>query len=176
MSFYRIFILHKVILTALMTNAMYCTNYSSTKAESAPPIIISVVAVDTNRYTLTARAQNPEIIFGGYRIYPGISERDSRNPGDLNNGIDCFGGVAQIPNQPFEYIYQITPDAGGPTDNAICRFVADLNPGTFVTIRSLLNSLTVSNGLLSLDPSGPSNTIVLPAFVPSADPDTQSSE
>lgn len=147
-----------------------CTNYSSTKADSAPPIMVSIVATDNNQYTIKARAQNPELIFGGYRLYPGLTEKDSRNPGDLNMGIDCFGGTALIPNQPFEYEFQITPEAGGPTEGAICRFVTDLGPGTFITIRSLLNSLSVFNGFLTLEPSGPSNTVILPAFTPPPDP------
>ncbi len=101
MVFSQFLISNLFIITVATTITLNCTNYSSTKAESAPPIMISVVATDTNRYSITARAQNPEIIFGGYRMYPGMTERDSRNPGDLNNGIDCFGGTAQIPNQPF---------------------------------------------------------------------------
>lgn len=143
-----------------------CTNYSSTKAQQAPPILINVEATAPNTYRITARAQNPELLFQGYRLYPGPTTSISRNPGDLNNGIDCFGGVPQLPNLPFEYTYTITPDAGPPPNGVTCRFVADLGPGTFVTVRSLLLSLTVDNGFLNFSPSGPSNTIILPSFTP----------
>lgn len=151
-----------------------CTNFTASKSKQAPPILIEVKALNTNVYQIKARAQNPEILFQGYRLYPGISERESRNPANLNSGIDCFGGLAEIPNQPFTYFFQISPEPGPPNDGAICRFVANLGPGTFITIRSLLLSLNVTLGGIVFEPSGPSNTLVLPTFTPTPEPNSES--
>ncbi|MCG9875027.1 MAG: hypothetical protein MH321_09600 [Leptospiraceae bacterium] len=141
-----------------------CTNFSASRSRTAPPIIISISSTVTGIYTLQVRAQNPEILFSGYRLYAGGSVNESRNPPDVNIGFDCLRGAAQpiIPNQPIEYTFEIHPDGGAASSGSACRFQASLSPGTFVTIRSLLFGINLTSSSGSFSISGPSNTFVLP--------------
>lgn len=147
-----------------------CTNYSASKAQTAPPILISVVAFAPNHYRIQARAQNPELLFQGYRLYPAMTDKESRNPGSLDQGIDCLRvDMPILPNQPFEYTYEILPSPPAePSETTTCRFIANLEPGTFITLRSMILALNVSMGGAGglFQTSGPSNTLILPAHTP----------
>jgi hypothetical protein len=160
---------HRILLTLIQLLFIQCTNYSATKSNTAPPILISIEAIAANTYRIEARAQNPEVLFQGYRLYPGLTDKQSRNPGDLNQGVDCRigSGIPSLPNQPFTYTYEISATAGAPSAGVTCLFVANLNPGTFITVRSLVLALDISNSTGSFSTSGPSNTIILPAYTPS---------
>lgn len=160
---------YAILLTLAQIFLVQCTNYSATKSNTAPPTLISIEAIAANTYRIEARAQNPEILFQGYRLYPGLTDKQARNPGDLNQGIDCLigAGIPDLPNQPFTYVYEISPTAGAPSVGTTCLFVANLNPGTFISVRSLVLSLNISNSTGNFSTSGPSNTIILPAYTPS---------
>ena len=164
MKSYYYSLIRFVLIFNILLFASTCTNYSASRSRTAPPIIISVASTVTGIYTLQVRAQNPELLFSGYRLYPAATENESRNPPDINIGFDCLRGAAQptIPNIPVEFIFEIHPDGGAAGPGVACRFPASLSPGTFITIRSLLFgiNLTSSNGSFSI--SGPSNTFVLP--------------
>jgi hypothetical protein len=153
----------------ILLSLLECTNYSATKSNTAPPTLINIEATAANTYRIEARAQNPEVLFQGYRLYPGLTDKQSRNPDDLNQGIDCLmgSGIPALPNQPFTYVYEITPTPGSPSNGVTCQFLADLGPGVFITVRSLILSLNVSANAGSFSTSGPSNTLVLPSFLPS---------
>ena len=141
-----------------------CTNYSASKSKTAPPIIISIASSGSGIYTMVVRAQNPEILFQGYRMYPSATIKDSRTPADLNVGFDCLRGTALpiLPNQPIDYNFEIHPSGGAPSSGVACRFQASLSAGTYITLRSILFGINLTSSSGSYSYSGPSNTVVLP--------------
>ncbi|WCL50940.1 LIC11661 family lipoprotein [Leptospira sp. GIMC2001] len=164
-SYSRIFLSLTLTLILLFV-VLGCTNFSASRSNTAPPILISAVNNGDGTFTIVTRAQNPELLFQGYRLYAGGTVNDSRNPPDLNFGVDCLRGFNQpiIPNLPTEYTISIDPSTNPPGPGIACKFQIALGSGTFVTVRSILLALSLNSasGGGSFSLSGPSNTIILP--------------
>lgn len=148
-----------------------CTNYSVNKSKSVPPILVSIGSiidssgsVISNAYSVKMRVTNQELFFAGYKLYIANSESAARNPADLTSGLNCTSGPALIPNQPIEYTLEIADDVTKlPSSSRICTYQATLTSGQFISVRSLLLSIQPSNqGGNSINPSLPSNTLVVP--------------
>lgn len=161
-----------ILLSVAFSIFQFCTNYSTSKQRTVPPILISVsnltgISAIPSGYLITMRAGNPEIFFLGYRLYVGNTESASRNPADLNQGFDCDGGIKIIPNQPLEYSAEVSPKTDGlsavnPGENAnrICKFTTTVTTGQYLTLRSLLRSQTTTG--TSINISAPSNSLIVP--------------
>lgn len=140
-----------------------CSNYTATKYNTVPPLLVSIAAnSDIAGYSITVRANNPEIFFVGYRLYVGNSDGEARNPADLTSGYNCASGLAIIPNQPIEYTLDIDPDTAATRGGVACTFAANVTTGQYISIRGLLLSIqpTQTNNSFSL--SLPSNSLIIP--------------
>ncbi|EKR66440.1 MULTISPECIES: hypothetical protein [Leptospira] len=147
-----------------------CPHYSTTRLISTPPTLVSIVPIATG-YELRLRAGNPELLFSGYRLYVANTENDSRFPADLNSGIDCVDGILNlIPNQPLEYSIELSPNGGslaavgiGENPNRICKMNVTLSSGQYLTLRSHVLVISITNGNTSgFVFSMPSNSLKVP--------------
>ncbi|WP_040506528.1 LIC11661 family lipoprotein [Leptospira wolbachii] len=138
-----------------------CTNYSTTASVQAPPTLISVVNNGNSNFTIKVRAQNPEFIFQGYRLYSGISEKEVQNPTDLNLGSDCILGPSTLV-QPTEYTFEIDPSTKANATGITCRIFATLTPGTYIAMRTLGLAINLQNSSSSFKVSTSSNALIVP--------------
>ncbi len=138
----------------------YCSNFTSTKQNTVPPLLVSITKT-TSGYTMTVRANNPEFFFLGYRLFIGKSESEARNPASLANGTDCASGLSSLPVFSQEYTFYITPDPNS-KQNALCTFIANIQPGDYISVRSLLLAIQPNQNVDRVAPSGPSNTLIVP--------------
>ncbi|WP_411822351.1 LIC11661 family lipoprotein [Leptospira sp. 'Mane'] len=156
----------RILLFLVFTiNSINCTNYTTSASNQAPPLLVSAVNNGNSNFTLKVRANNPEIIFQGYRLFQGNSESEARNPGDLNSGSDCTlqnGQVSVLINQPAEYTFEIDPVAAVSSSGVVCRFQRTVASGQYISLRAISLSLTTQTNSSSLRVSGPSNAIILP--------------
>ena len=144
-----------------------CTNYSVSKSKTVPPILVSIAPISgvTGGYTIKMRITNQEPFLAGYKIYVGATENASRNPADLNLGLDCKRGISIIPNQPIEYVLEVAADEKTLPANSLrlCTYEASLTTGQYISVRTLLLSIQPSNqGGNKINPSLPSNTLIVP--------------
>lgn len=145
-----------------------CTNYSVSKAKTVPPILVAIIPISgvTSGYQIKMRVTNQEPFFAGYKLYVGADENAARNPSDLvNSGNSCTGAPGIIPNQPIEYYLEVAPSVASlpATGNRLCTYQTTLNPGEYISVRTLLLSITPSNqGGNRINPSLPSNTLIVP--------------
>ena len=147
-----------------------CTNYSVSKSKTVPPILVSIAPISgvTGGYTIKMRVTNQEPFFAGYKVYVGATENASRNPADLNSGLDCKSGPSIIPNQPIEYVLEVAADVTTLPANGLrlCTYqIANpaLTAGQYISVRTLLLSIQPSNqGGNKINPSLPSNTLIVP--------------
>ncbi|MDF3818679.1 hypothetical protein P3G55_02135 [Leptospira sp. 96542] len=139
-----------------------CTNYTSTPSFQAPPTLISATNHGNSNFTLSVRAQNPEIIFQGYRLFVGNSEEEARNPINVNLGAGDCALVLGAVVQPIDYLFEIDPSENTANPAAVCRFFATVSPGQFVSLRSLGLAINLQNNSSQFRVSGPSNAIPLP--------------
>lgn len=151
----------QLILFSLISLNFVCTNYSVTKNKTIPPILIAIKS-SGNGHLVSIRANNPEAFFVGYRLYIGNSEKEARNPSDLNTGIDCASGLTAIPNQPAEYYLDIAQDTTNSTSNPICRFSFKASSGQYIAVRGLLLSIQPSSQTDRVSYSQPSNALIVP--------------
>ncbi|TGL90745.1 hypothetical protein EHQ68_04805 [Leptospira congkakensis] len=145
----------------LILLAFGCTNYSTTASVQAPPTLISIVNNGNSNFIIKVRAQNPEFIFQGYRIYSGATETLAQNPPDLNIGAECLLAQAAIV-QPVEYIFEIDPSTNPNTAGVSCRIFTTLTPGTYISMRTLGLAINLQNSTSSYKVSFPSNTLIVP--------------
>ncbi|TGK00592.1 hypothetical protein EHO59_11600 [Leptospira semungkisensis] len=146
-----------------------CNNYSSNRIITNPPTIIEVSPIATG-YELRLRAGNPEAFFGGYTLYVGATSDASRNPSDFASGFPCQKPLALIPNQPIEYSIEVSPTAGplavpgaGENQKRVCKIVATLSSGQYITLRSSVISLDLNTATRDVYVfSMPSNTMKVP--------------
>lgn len=147
-----------------------CTkNYSTNRIITTPPILIGITPIATG-YELRLRAGNPEAFFGGYTLYTASTEFDSRNPSDFSVGKGCQLPLNLLPNQPVEYSIEISTNSGplatpadGENQRRVCKIVATLNSGEYLTLRSSVISLDLNAGTKDIYVfSMPSNTIQVP--------------
>lgn len=158
-------------LILFLSFAFSCTNYTVNKSKSVPPVLVSIGsivdssgAVISNSYSVKMRVTNQELFFAGYKLYIAGTESAARNPADLTSGLNCTSGPFLIPNQPIEYTLEISDDVTKlPSSSRICTYQTTLTSGQFISVRSLLLSIQPSNqGGNSINPSLPSNTLVVP--------------
>ncbi|MCG6141080.1 LIC11661 family lipoprotein [Leptospira mtsangambouensis] len=138
-----------------------CTNYSTTASVQAPPTLISITNNGNSNFTIKVRAQNPEFIFQGYRIYSGATENLAQNPADLNLGESCILAQSTIV-QPVDYIFEIDPSTNPNTAGVSCRIFATLTPGTYIAMRTLGLSVNLQNSTSSYKVSMSSNALIVP--------------
>jgi hypothetical protein len=138
-----------------------CTNYSTTSSVQAPPLLVSIENKGNSNFIIKVRAQNPEIIFQGYRLHTGITEAESINPVDLNVGTVCVLATSAVV-QPAEYLFEVDPSEAANTSGVVCRFKTTLTPGQFLTIRTLGLAFNLQNGVSNLSVSAPSNSLPIP--------------
>jgi hypothetical protein len=158
-SFYLLVIL-------FILNLISCTNYTVSRTQTIPPILISISNREGGGHLLVFRGANPEIFFTGYKLYVGSNTNEVRNPSNLSSGIDCENRTI-IPNLPLEYSIEINPNSTtlsqvntGENGNRVCRFPSTLNSGQVISVRSLL--LSIQPGAQSFQYSTPSNSLVVP--------------
>ncbi|MDX1959760.1 MAG: hypothetical protein SFU98_14385 [Leptospiraceae bacterium] len=130
-----------------------CTNYSTSKSISIPPILTSVYKIPTG-YLVTFRAVNAELFFLDYKLYIGANDNSARNPPDLNAGVGCTNRTI-LPNLPAEYSIEISPNTGdkatvntGENGARVCKFQTTVTTGQFIAMRSTV---------LSFQPGQPTN-------------------
>ena len=142
-----------------------CTNYTVSRIQTIPPILISLTSLQSGGYLLVYRGTNPEIFFAGYKLYTGVGPSEARNPNDLFSGIDC-SSRALLPNLPIEYSIEIHSSPGlsavgaGENANRVCKFQTSLTPGTYISVRTLLLSFQVGSQAFQF--SAPSNALLVP--------------
>ncbi|PJZ85797.1 LIC11661 family lipoprotein [Leptospira harrisiae] len=141
--------------------AFGCTNYSTTASVQAPPTLISITNNGNSNFTIKVRAQNPEFIFQGYRLYTGATENLAQNPTDLNMGDSCILAQAAIV-QPLDYIFEIDPSTNPNTTGVSCRIFATLTPGTYIAMRTLGLAVNLQNSTSSYKVSMSSNALIVP--------------
>ena len=158
----------KFLKICLVLSALFplrCTNYTVSRIQTIPPILLSLTQATTGGYILVYRGTNPEIFFAGYKLYIGASANEARNPTSLFSGIDCTSR-ALLPNLPIEYSIEINQTSGlstvnaGENANRVCKFQTSLTPGTYISLRTLLLSFQV--GSQGFQYSAPSNALVVP--------------
>ncbi|XDD55576.1 hypothetical protein AB3N62_07170 [Leptospira sp. WS4.C2] len=159
----NVVLFHSSFLPSILTLFLVfgCTNYSTTPSVQAPPTLISITNNGNSNFTIKVRAQNPEFIFQGYRLYSGTSETLAQNPADLNLGSDCFLAQATIV-QPVEYTFEIDPSTNPNTTGVSCRIFATLTPGTYIAMRTLGLSVNLQNSSSSFKVSMSSNALIVP--------------
>ncbi|TGL19010.1 hypothetical protein EHQ46_14485 [Leptospira yanagawae] len=138
-----------------------CTNYSTTSSVQAPPTLISITNNGNSNFTIKVRAQNPELIFQGYRLYEAPSEALAQNPNDLNQGAQCLLAQTAIV-QPIEYTFEVDPSSNANTAGVSCRIFATLTPGNHISFRTLGLAVDLANSTSSYRVSPPSNTLIVP--------------
>ncbi|MGE8722498.1 LIC11661 family lipoprotein [Leptospira terpstrae] len=148
-------------LLLVLVLAFGCTNYSTTASVQAPPTLISITNNGNSNYTVKVRAQNPEFIFQGYRLYSGASENLAQNPTDLNIGASCFLAQATVV-QPIEYTFEIDESTNPNTTGVSCRIFATLTPGTYIAMRTLGLAVNLQNSTSSFKVSMSSNALIVP--------------
>ncbi|PJZ68297.1 hypothetical protein CH373_10390 [Leptospira perolatii] len=144
-------------------------NYSTNRIVTTPPTIISISAISSG-HEIRLRAGNPEFLFNGYTLYAASTEFASRNPADFSSGANCQLPLNLIPNQPIEYSIEVSPNTGplaapgvGENQNRVCKIIATLTSGQFVTLRSSVFSVDLNNATKDVFVfSLPSNTISVP--------------
>ncbi|TGK06145.1 hypothetical protein EHO60_16250 [Leptospira fletcheri] len=161
-----------LFLAATLSLSGCAKTYSTTPIVTATPTIIGITAIATG-YEIRLRAGNAEFLFNGYTLYTGSTSFASRNPSDFSTGAACQLPLNLIPNQPIEYSIEVSPTAGplavvpansSQNPNRVCKIVATLTSGQYVTLRSAVLALNYVGGttkdiyVLSL----PSNTIQVP--------------
>ncbi|MCB1142892.1 MAG: hypothetical protein H7A24_15315 [Leptospiraceae bacterium] len=159
-------IFFKAILFIFVFLVINCTNYSVSKTQTVPPILISLSARTGGGHLLVFRGTNPEFFFVGYKLYVSNSVNSARNPSSLTGGVDCENrGI--IPNLPLEYSIEIYADSvglspvnTGENGNRICKFPVNLSSGSVIAVRSLL--LSIQPGSQVYQFSTPSNALVVP--------------
>ncbi|EKP12181.1 hypothetical protein LEP1GSC103_4049 [Leptospira borgpetersenii serovar Javanica str. UI 09931] len=158
------------LLLPVFSLLLGCPHYSTTRLISTPPTLVSIVPIASG-YELRLRAGNPELLFSGYRLYVANRENDSRFPADLNSGVDCVDGILNlIPNQPLEYSIELSPNSGplaaigtGENPNRICKMNVTLSSGQYLTLRSHVLVVSITNGNTSgFVFSMPSNSLKVP--------------
>ncbi|MCW7470483.1 LIC11661 family lipoprotein [Leptospira kanakyensis] len=154
--------LFRLFFTGLVVFCTFrCTNYSTTASVQAPPTLISIVNNGNSNFILKVRAQNPEFIFQGYRIYSGTTEALAQNPPDLNLGAECFLAQAAIV-QPIEYTFEVDPSTNPNTAGVSCRIFTTLITGTYISMRTLGLSVNLQDSTRTFRVSIPSNTLIVP--------------
>ncbi|MCW7462394.1 LIC11661 family lipoprotein [Leptospira limi] len=138
-----------------------CTNYSTTASVQAPPTLISITNNGNSNFTIKVRAQNPEFIFQGYRLYQAATESLAQNPVDTNLGTDCILAQSAIV-QPIEYTFEIDPTTKANTAGVSCRIFATLSPGSYISMRTLGLAVNLQNSTSSYRVSLPSNALIVP--------------
>ncbi|MCZ8341952.1 MAG: hypothetical protein O9301_02890 [Leptospira sp.] len=138
-----------------------CTNYSTTPSVQAPPTLVSIENKGNSNFIIKVRAQNPELIFRGYRLHTGITEQESRNPIDVNIGTDCVLAPTAVV-QPTEYLFEADPSEAANSAGVVCRFRTTLTPGQFLSIRTLGLAINLQNSTSTLSVSPPSNSLLIP--------------
>ncbi|WP_108958341.1 LIC11661 family lipoprotein [Leptospira ellinghausenii] len=138
-----------------------CTNYSTTASVQAPPTLISITNNGNSNFTIKVRAQNPEFIFQGYRLYQAATESLAQNPTDTNLGTDCILAQATIV-QPIEYTFEVDPTTKANTAGVSCRIFATLSPGSYISMRTLGLAVNLQNSTSSYRVSLPSNALIVP--------------
>ncbi|WP_210414395.1 LIC11661 family lipoprotein [Leptospira jelokensis] len=138
-----------------------CTNYSTTASVQAPPTLISITNNGNSNFTIKVRAQNPELIFQGYRLFEAPTEALAQNPSDLNQGAQCLLAQTAIV-QPIEYTFEVDPSQNANTAGVSCRIFATLTPGNHISLRTLGLAVNLSNNTSSYRVSPPSNTLIVP--------------
>ena len=154
-------------LNILLINGILisCTNYSVSRVQTVPPILISLATLSTGGHLLVYRGTNPEIFFAGYKLYIGSTANEARNPLVLSSGIDCINR-SLLPNLPIEYSIEIYTSAGltqvatGENANRVCKFSTSLVSGNYISLRTLL--LSFQPGSQGLQYSSPSNALIVP--------------
>ena len=142
-----------------------CTNYSVSRVQTVPPILISLATLNTGGHLLVYRGTNPEIFFAGYKLYTGSTANEARNPSVLSSGLDCTNR-SLLPNLPIEYSIEIftseglTQVATGENANRVCKFSTLLESGKYISLRTLL--LSFQPGSQGLQYSSPSNALIVP--------------
>ncbi|EMY79112.1 putative lipoprotein [Leptospira weilii serovar Ranarum str. ICFT] len=162
--------LYLLFLLPVFSFLLGCPHYSTTRLISTPPTLISVIPIASG-YELRMRAGNPELLFSGYRLYVGNTENESRFPSGLDSGIECVNGILNIiPNQPLEYSIELSPNDGplaaigtGENANRICKMNVTLSSGQYLTLRSQVLVVSITNGNASgFVFSMPSNSLRVP--------------
>ncbi|PKA15388.1 LIC11661 family lipoprotein [Leptospira haakeii] len=154
----------------LIFSLFSCYNYSTNRIVTTPPTLVGITLIGTGVYELRLRAGNPEAFFSGYTLYTGSTSDASRNPADFSSGKACELPLNMLPNQPKEYSIEVNPTAGplavpgaGENTNRVCKIVATLNSGDYVTLRSSVISLDLNSGTKDIYVfSMPSNTLQVP--------------
>jgi len=114
-----------------------CTNYSVSRVQTVPPILISLATLSTGGHLLVYRGTNPEIFFAGYKLYIGSTANEARNPEVLSSGIDCINR-SLLPNLPIEYSIEIYTSVGltqvatGENASRVCKFSTSLVSGKYI--------------------------------------------
>lgn len=147
-----------------------CYNYSSNRIVTTPPTLVGITLIGTGVYELRLRAGNPEAFFSGYTLYSGNTADASRNPSNFSSGKECELPLNMLPNQPREYSIEVNPTDGplavpgpGENTNRVCKIIATLNSGDYVTLRSSVISLDLNSGTKDIYVfSMPSNTLQVP--------------
>ncbi len=146
-----------------------CYNYSSNRIITNPPTLVGIATIATG-HELRIRAGNAEAFFGGYTLYTGTTAFASRNPSDFSTGKGCVLPLNLLPNQPIEYSIEVTPNSGplaapgtGENQNRVCKIIATLTTGEFITLRSSVISLDLNSATKDIYVySMPSNTLQVP--------------
>ncbi|MCB1190543.1 MAG: hypothetical protein H7A23_14335 [Leptospiraceae bacterium] len=144
-----------------------CTNYSSKRLNTVPPILISITKISIG-HKITIRAGNPEVLFIGYKLYKGTTSNEARNAADLTSGQDCEGGLKLPPNQPLEYVAIVGQeleklDGNDVTgQNVVCYYRISLQSNEYIAMRSVLLSIQLINTSNAISVSAPSNALIVP--------------
>lgn len=155
----------KQFLLTILFIFISCTNYSVTKNQANPPVLISLAKLSAGGHLLVYRGNTADIFFAGYKLYTGNTSSAARNPASLSAGLDCINRSI-LPNLPIEYSIEISTSVGlssvetGTNANRVCKFSTALTAGEYISVRSLLLSFQVgSQGFLY---SPPSNSLIVP--------------
>ncbi|NBU99191.1 MAG: hypothetical protein EBS19_13435 [Spirochaetia bacterium] len=165
MGFHNLKIFNTFIIILISVFLNSCMNYSVSRVQTVPPILISLATLSTGGHLLVYRGTNPEIFFAGYKLYVGNTANEARNPTILSSGLDCTNR-SLLPNLPIEYSIEIYSSSGltqvatGENANRVCKFSTILESGKYISLRTLL--LSFQPGYQGLQYSSPSNALIVP--------------
>jgi hypothetical protein len=155
----------KTIYLILFFSLLSCLNYSVTKNQTNPPVLISLSNLSTGGHLLVYRGNTSDLFFAGYKLYTGSTASNARNPSSLSSGIDCINR-SLLPNLPREYSIEIYTSDGlsqiveGDNSNRVCKFKTLLNSGEYISLRTL--QLSFQLGSQGFQYSAPSNALIVP--------------
>lgn len=129
-------------------------NYTTQELSVNPPVLLDVQAEGTG-HVISFSAYNPDLIFLGYRLFVGTSEKDVRNQ-NSSAGIDCSPLYVST-TTPGTYELEVKPDSYTPTSGRVCAVTLSLPSGSWVALRAVQY-----NDFLTTETGNSSNALPVP--------------